>query len=180
VFSARSAARRSARSAESELQILAIVLDVRVAHQIKQARIVRKDDPCKPSGLAIGAERFPFGATRRHFGEAPPFRGAFGLGNEDRVGVPLADPEPAARDPFESGTCLGAIDSDDDEADSPGNRGECRSEDPGILPLPRDNPHGVGPCRLERASVGKQLARVAVAETELHTDLHDRPMLATA
>src|SRR4029077_7689366 len=117
--------RRTADLAEGELQILAVVLDVGIAHEIQEPRVVRKDDARETLGFAIRAKRFPPGPSQRKLAERPALHDTLGAGKGDIVGASLPDHQASPRKPIESRPRLRAVDcADHHEASPPRGRGE--------------------------------------------------------
>ncbi len=165
--------------AEGEPQILAVVLDVWVAHEVKEPRIVRQDDTCKSLRCAIHAKRLPLRAPGRELAERPPLRDTFRVGNGDGIVGSLTDDEASSREAIEGRACLRAVDRPDhDQPGAPRRRGERGRQDPRVLIVACEHPEGIGPRRLERARIGEQFPNVA-DKPQLGTDLHDKAMLAT-
>jgi hypothetical protein len=165
---------------ERELQIGPVVLDVGIAHQIEQSRVIGKNEAGEPLRLSLGAKRLPLGAVRWQRAYRPSLRSAFRTRNKRGVCGPLGDHQSPARESVKRDSGLRPIGgADDDEPSAPRRRGKRGREDPRVLIRSREHPEGVRSRGLESARVSKQLADITF-EPHLGPDLHVKPMLATA
>jgi hypothetical protein len=147
---------------ERELQIGPVVLDVGIAHQIEQSRVIGKNEAGEPLRLSLGAKRLPLGAVRWQRAYRPSLPSAFRTRNKRGVCGPLGDHHSPTRESVKRDSGLRPIGgADDDEPSTPRRRGKRRGEDPRVVILARDHPEGVRSSGLEGAPIGEELGGIA-------------------
>jgi hypothetical protein len=154
--------KRIAELAEGQLQILAVVFNVRIAHEVQEPRVIQKDDARETLRRTIGPDCFPLGPSGRKLAQRPTLHNTLGVGYGDNVGKSFPDHEASARKLIEGRPRLRAVVcANHHQARAPRGRGERSGQDPRVLILSREHPEGVHPGGLESASVSEQLADIA-------------------